>query len=140
MRTPPWQQRQPPTLRQPTWYEDVESPAWRSRAGAGSGRPTVPHMRQKRPHWTGTAARGITGSLAVGSLLLALGLVVAQIWATHNGQQGPGIGILIAHFVTAGVAMTLQALADRKRDLAGGLSALGVLVVVLGSLWFWWLL
>jgi hypothetical protein len=76
--------------------------------------------------------------LAAGSLLLALVLVVVQFWATNQGQQGPGLAAVIAQLVAALFAAVLQAIADRRRDLMGGLSTAGVFVVVFGSLWFWW--
>lgn len=82
--------------------------------------------------------RGFTGSLAVGLLALALALIGVQFWATHQGQEGPGIAAVIAHLVAAIVALTLQAIADRRRDLVGGLLTAGVFAITLGSIWFWW--
>lgn len=71
-------------------------------------------------------------------LLLALGLVAVQFWATSHGQQGPGLAAVIAQLVASLVALALQAVADRRRDARAGLAALGAFVVVIGSLWFWW--
>ncbi|MER7010915.1 hypothetical protein ABT324_05750 [Saccharopolyspora sp. NPDC000359] len=87
---------------------------------------------------SGAAARGLSGALAAGSLVLALVLVGVQFWATGEGQQGPGVPAVIAQLVTSLVALAVQAVADRHRGLTGGVATLGVYVLVLGSLWFWW--
>ncbi|RKT83280.1 hypothetical protein SAMN05421805_105235 [Saccharopolyspora antimicrobica] len=95
------------------------------------------HSR-RAPSRSGSAIRGLSGALAVGSLVLALALVGVQFWATGQGQQGPGLPAVISQLVTSVAAVAVQAVADRRRDLVGGLATLGVFVLVLGSLWFWW--
>lgn len=95
------------------------------------------HSR-RAPSRSGSATRGLSGALAVGSLVLALALVGVQFWATGEGQQGPGLPAVISQLVTAVAAVAAQAVADRRRDLTGGIATLGVFVLVLGSLWIWW--
>lgn len=114
-----------------------------SARGRRARRPA--HGRERAPRGgssggtrSGTIARGLTGSLAAGLVVLALGLAGVQIWSGMNGKFGPGVGVVIGHFVLGGVAVALQAVADRRRDLTGGLSALGVAVVVFGALTYWW--
>ncbi|MBB5153379.1 hypothetical protein [Saccharopolyspora phatthalungensis] len=121
----------------------VPPPRARPRSESGGIPPQLPRRRHtlRRPKPTsraGSAVRALTGALATGSLLLALALVVVQLWATSRGQQGPGPTAVIAHLVVALVALALQAIADRRRDLPGGLAVLGVFAVVFGSLWYWW--
>ncbi|GAA4612892.1 hypothetical protein [Saccharopolyspora hordei] len=84
------------------------------------------------------AGRGLSGALASGSVVLALFLVGVQLWATGQGMQGPGLAAVISQLVTSLVAVGLQAVADRRRDRTGAFATLGVIVLVLGSLWFWW--
>lgn len=86
----------------------------------------------------GTTLRSFTGALATGSLLLALVLIGVQFWATGQGQQGPGIGAVLSQVVAGLVALALQTYADRNRNRNGGLAVAGVLVVVIGSIWYWW--
>ncbi|WP_461152480.1 hypothetical protein [Saccharopolyspora tripterygii] len=103
-------------------------------------RPRSRHelARPRRVSAAGTTLRSVTGALAMGSLLLGLALIGVQFWATSHGQQGPGIGSVISQLVAGLVALALQTYADRNRDRNGGWAVVGVLVVVLGSLWFWW--
>lgn len=82
--------------------------------------------------------RGLSGALAAGFLVLSLFLAGVQFWATREGLEGPGLPAVISQLVASLVALALQAVADRRRDLAGGLATVGVFVLVLGSLWFWW--
>ncbi|GAA2811434.1 hypothetical protein [Saccharopolyspora taberi] len=124
----------PATRSQPlSGREQAEVAAWRGHVARSRGRHAI-----SRPTRSGTAARGLSGALAVGLLILALGLIGVQYWATNSGQEGPGIGVVIGHLVSAAVALVLQALADRRRDLTGGLATIGVYAVVLWALWFWW--
>lgn len=119
-----------PAMKRPrSWQQpDAVEPPW-------APAPTTPPARPTR---VGTYARGLTGSLAVGLLALALVLIGVQFWATHQGQEGPGLISVLTHTVSAVVALTLQAIADRRRDQVGGWCALGVLLVTVGNVWFWW--
>lgn len=91
-----------------------------------------------RPTRFGTFLRGISGSLAYGFVVLALSLIGMQIWAGQHGWTGPGIGTISGHVIGGVVAVFLQAVGDHRRDRTGAAAISGVLVVVLGSLWFWW--
>lgn len=129
-------------MRTPT-SQRARPPRTRRLPEAGDRPPRQPHRRHalsrpKPASRAGSAFRGLTGALAVGSLLLALVLVAVQFWATGQGQEGPGLAAVIAQLVASLVALALQAVADRRRDAQGGLAAFAALVVVIGSLWFWW--
>lgn len=140
MRTPAGQRRQDPaTLPEPGLPgEAPASPAHKHRHAPRrrGGAPRRPPAA--RPTRAGSIARGLTGSLAVGLLVLAATLGGVQWWASAQGFFGPGVGFVIGHFVASGAALALQAVADRRRDVTGGLASLGVLVVVLGALTYWW--
>ncbi|WP_433871490.1 hypothetical protein [Saccharopolyspora sp. CA-218241] len=86
----------------------------------------------------GRLLRGLSGSLALGSLLLALALIGVQIWAVQHGYRGPGAASVVSQSLVALVALFAQSIADRRRDRVGALFAAGALALVLGSLWFWW--
>lgn len=88
-----------------------------------------------RPGYLGRCARGFTGALTAGLVLLALGIVVAQFLIN---EPGPGTPVVILHLVGAGVAVILQVLADRTRGGLGVLCMFGVLCVASGVLWFGW--
>ncbi|GAA0538138.1 hypothetical protein GCM10011581_05060 [Saccharopolyspora subtropica] len=92
----------------------------------------------KPPTRIGTTARTLTGALAAGSLVFAVGLVVVQFWTISLGQQGPGVAAVISQLVTALAAVALQTVADRRRDAVGGAATLAAFALVIGSLWFWW--
>lgn len=122
-----------------------QQPSGRNGAGAADRRaeqrPPRRHRRRvagKPPSRAGDVVRGFTGSLAAGLLVLAIGLVAVQLWATANGRFGPGVGVVIGHFVACGAALTAQAVADRRRNALGGVCVLAVPVVVLAALWYWW--
>ena len=128
-----WRQPARPQ-RRPPWSETAQFAAWREHSAAAARRP--PRTRQSRPGRR--RFRWLTGSLAAGLLLLALVLVGVQFYANAHGMNGPGIGVVIGHFVAAGVALALQAVADRRGDARGALATLGVFAVVSGALWLWW--
>lgn len=82
--------------------------------------------------------RNLTGALAAGMVLLALGLIAMQVYAGNNGQPGPGLWDVGAHVVAAVVAVVGQRVADRRRGLPAALGALVVLAASGAALWFFW--
>lgn len=129
---PSGQHRISGTLRIPDAEDDTDSGPRRT------GHTPRPAARRRRHSRAGTFARGLTGCLSAGFVVLALGLIGVQFWAIGNGQQGPGAGRLITHVAVAALVLVLQRVADRRRDRVGGLATFGVLGCVLGSIWFWW--
>lgn len=93
---------------------------------------------QAPPSRIGTWVRGLTGSLAYGLVVLGLFLIGVQVWAGQVGWEGPGIGVISAHLIGGLLAAGVQAYADRNRDRNGGFAVLGVPIIVIGTLWFWW--
>ncbi|MBE9375712.1 hypothetical protein IQ251_14760 [Saccharopolyspora sp. HNM0983] len=82
--------------------------------------------------------RGLSGTLAAGAVVLALGLIGFQIWGSGRGIPGPGLPDVIAQSAVAVLAVGLQRFADRHPDRSGALAATGTAALVLGSVWFWW--
>lgn len=106
--------------------DDAAGPSTPTAAGGSTAR--------RRALW-----RGLTGSLAYGLLLLAVGLGVAAIVVRSQAMPGPGAYALTAHAVAALVALAAQRIADRTVGLRAGLAGTVVLVVAGAVLWlFWW--
>lgn len=82
--------------------------------------------------------RGLSGALAVGLVVLALVLAVAQWASGSTAVPGPGVGPLVGHGVGGVVALLLQRVADRSRGGWAVVACLGVLAVVGAVLWIWW--
>ncbi|WP_216214279.1 hypothetical protein [Amycolatopsis aidingensis] len=83
--------------------------------------------------------RGLTGSLAAGLVLLAVGVLGAQILGWASGSSGPGVLATGGHLLAAVLALLAQRVADRGSGRAAGLAALAVLLLVVAPLWlFWW--
>lgn len=142
MHAPAPQRRTPPRTRHMPPGDGARRMPPPPRSAPPEARRTRPHRhelaRSRQVSTAGTTLRSLTGALAVGSFLLALVLIGVQFWATSHGQQGPGVGAVVSQVVAGLVALALQTYADRSRDRNGGLAVVGVLAVVLGSIWFWW--
>jgi hypothetical protein len=116
--------------------EQVELAAWRAhavrtrRSGAVRVRPSA--VRRSGP------LRAFSGALAAGLSVLAMALVAVQIWTWTQHEPGPRIPMIVGHLVAAALALGLQRFAMRRRDLPGGLAALGAIIVVLAVMWIWW--
>jgi hypothetical protein len=90
--------------------------------------------------------RSVSGVLAGGIVVLAIGLGVAWVLAGRYGTQGPAGDFLAWHGVAAVVVIGAQLRADGtiggrhagERDPMGAVAALLVLLVavLLGTLWF----
>lgn len=80
-------------------------------------------------------SRAITGALTAGLVLLALGVLAAQLLIN---EPGPGSSVVILHLIGAGAAVVLQLLADRNRGPLGWWCIFGVLLVASCVLWFGW--
>ena len=88
---------------------------------------------------TGTAARGLSGMLAGGLVVLAIVVCLAQWLAGGSGRPGPGMAGVVGHVVAALAAVALQVAADRLRGPSSALASGSVLVIAAGVLWFgWW--
>lgn len=114
----------------------------------GAGRHARSHRRargaRRRNADTGKSGligrlfRGLSGSLAVGLLMLTLALTGVTVWAVVQRIAGPDFVLLVGHYVTATAALALQVVADRRRDRVGNWCVLGVVVVVAATLIHWW--
>ncbi|SDG75206.1 hypothetical protein SAMN05216553_11141 [Lentzea fradiae] len=93
----------------------------------------------KRPSRAYGILRALSGVLAVGLVLLALGNIGVQFYANSRDLPGPGTLSVVAHVVAALLAVGGQIVADRYADWKAPVSSLVVFVVAAGTLWtFWW--
>lgn len=96
-------------------------------------------MEAKRPSRTYGILRAVSGVLAVGIVLLALGNVGVQFYANSRELPGPGGLSVTAHLVAAVLVVAGQFVADRYADWRAPVASLAVLVVTGATLWtFWW--
>lgn len=96
-------------------------------------------VEAKRQSRTYGILRAVSGVLAVGMVLLALGNIGVQFYANSRDLPGPGGWSVTAHVVAALAAIGGQIVADRYADWRAPVSSLGVLVVAGATLWtFWW--
>ncbi|MFD4670802.1 hypothetical protein ACFWNN_13775 [Lentzea sp. NPDC058450] len=83
--------------------------------------------------------RAVSGVLAVGLVLLALGNIGVQFYANTRDLPGPGTLSVVAHVVAAVLVVGGQIVADRYADWRAPVASLGVFVVSGVTLWtFWW--
>ncbi|WP_285646800.1 hypothetical protein [Lentzea sp. NBRC 102530] len=83
--------------------------------------------------------RAVSGVLAVGLVLLALGNIGVQFYANTRDLPGPGTVSVVAHVVAAVLVVGAQIAADRYADWRAPVASLGVFVVGAATLWtFWW--
>ena len=93
----------------------------------------------KRPSRTFGILRAVSGVLAVGIVLLALGNIGVQFYANARDLPGPGALSVTAHVVAALLVVAGQIVADRYADWKAPVASLAVLVVTGATLWtFWW--
>ena len=99
--------------------------------------PSAERTRHRAPR--SGALRVLSGVLAAGMVALVGVLVVAWVIALQAGSPGPGAVTLLAHAVTAVVAVVAQVYADRTAGVRGALVAFGVVVAVAAVLTAEWL-
>lgn len=93
----------------------------------------------KRPSRTYGFLRAVSGVLAVGLVLLALGNIGVQFYANSRDLPGPGTLSVVAHVVAALLVVAAQIVADRYADWKAPVASVVVLVVTGVTLWtFWW--
>ena len=93
----------------------------------------------KRPSRTYGFLRAVSGVLAVGMVLLALGNIGVQFYANSRDLPGPGTLSVVAHVVAALLVVGAQIVADRYADWKAPVASLAVLVVSVATLWtFGW--
>ncbi|GAA1307084.1 hypothetical protein [Saccharothrix xinjiangensis] len=82
--------------------------------------------------------RGVSGTLAVGLVLLALALIGVQVYAGTRDLPGPGLDVVAGHAAAAVAAAVAQVLADRRTGRAVTLCGLVVVVLTALTMWFYW--
>ncbi|WP_318305810.1 hypothetical protein [Amycolatopsis solani] len=92
-----------------------------------------------RPKDRGRWWRGLTGSLAAGLTVLALGVLVVAGVCLYTGAPGPGATLLIGHPVAAALALLAQRVADRRNGLAAAGAGVAVVLFAVSALTLFWL-
>ncbi|WP_370946840.1 hypothetical protein AB5J62_04485 [Amycolatopsis sp. cg5] len=88
---------------------------------------------------TGRWWRGLSGSVAAGLVLLALGVACSGVLSVFTEVNGPGAFSLFGHLIAAVLALLAQRYADTHRGRPAALAALSVLAITVVAVWlFWW--
>lgn len=85
----------------------------------------------------GGLIRGVAGVFVCVLLIMAVGLVVAQLVSAHNHQPGPG-GLSIGAHVLGAIAGVVGYRYTRRTGLARLFGLLAVLLITVLLLWFFW--
>jgi hypothetical protein len=84
--------------------------------------------------------REFAGVLTGGLIVLTLFVLVVEILAWIRGERGLGLVSLFGHMFAATLALSAQRLADRRVGFSAMIPGVGVAVIVVVTLWFfWWL-
>jgi uncharacterized membrane protein YtjA (UPF0391 family) len=83
--------------------------------------------------------RGLTGSLAAGLAVLAVGVLAVAGIDLYTGAPGPGAAMLIGHPVAAVLALLAQRVADRRNGIAAAGAGIAVVLFVVSALTLFWL-
>ncbi|PRY46849.1 hypothetical protein [Umezawaea tangerina] len=98
----------------------------------------TPDQPPKREPLVARTWRGISGAFAVGLALLAIALVVIQLYAQGRDLPGPGWDVVAGHWAAAALTTTAQIFADRKRGWPSATLSLTILLIGLATLWIYW--
>lgn len=83
--------------------------------------------------------RALSGSVAVGLVMLAIGIVVVSIMGGRRGFPGPGTESLVVHLAGSAAVVLLQRISDRRRGVLAAMASLAVFAVAAAVLWTqWW--
>jgi predicted lipid-binding transport protein (Tim44 family) len=83
--------------------------------------------------------RGLTGSLAAGLAVLAVGVLAVAGIDLYTGAPGPGAAMLIGHPLAAVLALLAQRVADRRNGIAAAGAGIAVVLFVVSALTLFWL-
>ncbi|MDQ7809271.1 hypothetical protein Q5425_36570 [Amycolatopsis sp. A133] len=112
-----------------------EPSAPESSTPAASAAPEPSAPARPRGRWW----RGITGSLAAGLAVLAVGILVVAGICLYTGAPGPGATLLIGHPVAAVLALLAQRAADRRDGPAAVGAGVAVALFTVSALTLFWL-
>jgi hypothetical protein len=97
--------------------------------------PTEPVATPKRPG--GGLVSGVAGVVVCVLVIMAVGMVVAQVVSGRDHQPGPGAAAVTWHVVGAVAGIVGYRLTRRSGPIRLA-AMLGVLVVAVLLLWFFW--
>ncbi len=113
-------------------------------ARPATGDPTSP-ARQGGPEASEPARqggrwwRGLTGSLAAGLTVLAIGVLAVAGICLFTGAPGPGPTLLIGHPIAAALALVAQRVADRRNGPPAVGAGIAVVLFTVSALTMFWL-
>ncbi|WP_206795560.1 hypothetical protein [Amycolatopsis sp. MtRt-6] len=102
---------------------------------ADAGPETEPAAAPVRGRWW----RGLTGSLAAGLAVLALGVLLVGAIGLYTGMPGPGATLLIGHPVAAALALLAQRVADRRDGPSAVGAGIAVVLFTVSAVSLFWL-
>ncbi|MFB9686315.1 hypothetical protein [Amycolatopsis plumensis] len=83
--------------------------------------------------------RGLTGSLAAGLTVLAIGVLAVAGICLFTGAPGPSATLLIGHPIAAALALLAQRVADRRNGPPAVGAGLAVVLFTVSALTLFWL-
>ncbi|MFE3444613.1 hypothetical protein ACFXNW_16410 [Nocardia sp. NPDC059180] len=84
-------------------------------------------------------ARGVSGMVAAGTVVLALVVVATAIIGAQRGFPGPGGESVTWHVTSAAIVLAAQVYSDRHKGLAAFSGSLVVFLTAGALLWTqWW--
>ena len=83
--------------------------------------------------------RGLTGSLAAGLTVLAVGVLAVAGICLFTGAPGPGPTLLVGHPVAAALALLAQRVADRHNGPQAVGAGVAVVLFTVSALTLFWL-
>ena len=120
------------------WVDEYDD----ERYGAAPAERSVPRRQPaRRPSRTraGRVLQAVSGAVAAGVVVLAVGVSVAAYLGARNGFPGPGAVSVTAHLVGAVAVLAAQWFADHRRGPAAAAGSITVFFVTLLLLWTqWW--
>ncbi len=110
-------------------------PAVEARSAGETNPESENEPKKARGRWW----RGLTGSLAAGLVVLAVGVYGVAGVCLFTGAPGPGAVLLAGHPVAAALALTAQRVADRRTGLPAAGAGLAVVLFTISALTMFWL-
>ncbi|GHG27565.1 MULTISPECIES: hypothetical protein [Amycolatopsis] len=118
----------------PTVEQEPVGPERIEPAEASPDAPAAPAARPGGRWW-----RGLTGSLAAGLAVLAIGVLAVAGICLFTGAPGPGATLLIGHPIAAALALVAQRVADRRNGPPAVGAGLAVVLFTVSALTLFWL-
>ena len=110
-------------------------PAGDAEPAGEAGPDSEAEPKKERGRWW----RGLTGSLAAGLVVLAVGVYGVAAVCLFTGAPGPGAALLVGHPIVAGLALVAQRVADRRTGPQAAGAGMVVVLFAISALTLFWL-